>query len=55
MAAILPLSHETTLLFLGLIFMGINFRPVAGYAFLGHRAERVLRGAPCAAAVLGSG
>ena len=38
-----------------LIFMGINFRPVAGYAFLGHRAERVMRGAPCAAAVLGSG
>ncbi len=38
-----------------LIFMGTGYRPVGGRAFLGHRAENVLRSAPCAAVVLSSG
>lgn len=38
-----------------LIFMGLNFRPVSGSVFLGHRAERVMQAAPCAAVALGTG
>jgi Kef-type K+ transport system membrane component KefB len=35
-----------------LVFMGINMRPVGGRAFMGHRADRVMRSAPCAVVVL---
>lgn len=38
-----------------LIFMGLNSRALGSQAFLGHRAERIMRGAPCAVAVLSSG
>jgi Kef-type K+ transport system membrane component KefB/nucleotide-binding universal stress UspA family protein len=37
-----------------LIFMATGIRPVGGQDFLGHRAERVLSGAPCAAVVMSS-
>jgi len=37
-----------------LIFMATGIRPVGGQEFMGHRAERVLRGAPCAAVVMSS-
>jgi Kef-type K+ transport system membrane component KefB/nucleotide-binding universal stress UspA family protein len=38
-----------------LIFMGLNFRPVGGRVFLGHRAERVMRSANAAVVALSSG
>ncbi|MBS2035367.1 cation:proton antiporter [bacterium] len=37
-----------------LIFMATGIRPMGGQEFMGHRAERVLRGAPCAAVVMSS-
>ncbi len=37
-----------------LIFMATGIRSVGGQEFLGHRAERVLSGAPCAAVVMSS-
>lgn len=49
-AAILALAAEN----FDLIFMATGIRPVGGQEFMGHRAERVLRGAPCAAVVMSS-
>ena len=49
-SAILTLAAEN----FDLIFMATGIRPVGGQDFMGHRAERVLRGAPCAAVVMSS-
>ena len=37
-----------------LIFISTGIRPVGGQEFMGHRAERILRGSPCAAVVMSS-
>ena len=49
-AAILATAGEQ----FDLIFMATGIRPVGGQEFMGHRAERILRGAPCAAVVMSS-
>lgn len=51
-AAIVELARQGNY---DVVFMGINFRPSGGTAFLGHRAERIMRSAPCATVVLSSG
>lgn len=49
-SAILALAAEN----FDLVFMATGIRPMGGQEFMGHRAERVLRGAPCAAVVMSS-
>ena len=53
----LPSSGETDRLVAArpdVIFMATGIRPVGGHEFMGHRAERVLRGAACATVVMSS-